>query len=196
MSDENKLLSENNSGKRKLISLTELLVIVSIIALLLAVFLPVLTHEHITINDPKPKLPAMESNRIYHPKGFSIIAPESWINKIQTEPNNIERILIHPKFLPELEISTYLDTVLFHDINDVNNYLINSNFKKCKFLLYDAMVFEGDRGRYYRWEAIFSQNERWYMVRLWLPRIGKKYENIPDYWWPFINSFRIEPNEK
>ncbi len=140
--------------------------------------------------DPEPKLPPLEENRVYHPKGFSLIAPDGWIASIKTiENENCDQVIIEPKidarWTPRLVIS----------LNDGRNTLLDPNgYYKGKYLEYDAMICGMSWGHYYDWHALFSHKNSQYSVLLMLPHGHgpPKYEKVPDYWWPFLESFRID----
>ncbi|NIP24567.1 MAG: hypothetical protein GWN67_03800 [Phycisphaerae bacterium] len=173
------------------LTLTKLLIIIAIFAFLLGIFGPM---GPATLIDPKPKLLPNEQNRINHPNGFSIIAPKGWTSVVKTEPNNIySSIVIFPenkaRFIPSLVAIKYKNSEQAHHLT---NY---SEYHKSKFLNFEAMIFEGRAVYYHRWHVIFSENEAWYGIELMLPhgKDGTRYEKVPDYWWPFLNSFRIDP---
>jgi hypothetical protein len=170
----------------------KILIIVAVIAFLLGIFLPLLTPAILV--DPKPKLPPLEQNRIHHPNGFSIVAPKGWMPTIKTEKNNAyDSIAIFPKnkarFTPSITAIKYKDSEKAHHLTEYRDY------RKSKFLNFEAIISEGRSARYHLWHAIFSEDDAWYGIMLMLPhgKNGTRYEKVPDYWWPFINSFRIEP---
>ena len=172
------------------LTLNKVLIIVAIVAFLLGIFGPM---GPTTLIDPKPKLPPSEQNRINHPNGFSIIAPKGWKSVIKTEPNNIYSSIViffknKARFEPSLVAIKYKNPEKAHYGTKYNEYL------KSKFLNYEAMVFEGRSACYHVWHAIFSEDEAWYGIQLMLPhgKDGTRYEKVPDYWWPFLNSFRID----
>ena len=169
----------------------KILIVVSVIAFLLGLFMPV---GMVGLADPKPKLPPNEKNRIQHPNGFSIIAPEGWMTIIKTEPNNLyDCIAIFPK--NKARFKPFIGTTKYKDAEEAHHLPKYSEYLKSKFLNYEAIIFEGRSARYHVWHAIFSEDETWYDIMLSLPhgKHGTRYEKVPDYWWPFLNSFRIEP---
>lgn len=172
-------------------TLTKILIIVAIVAFLLGIFLPM---GPATLIDPKPKLPPNEQNRINHPNGFSIIAPKGWKSVVETEPNNIySSIVIFPenkaRFVPSMVAIKYKNSEQAHYQTKYSEY------RKSKFLNFEAKIFEGRSACYHGWHAIFSEDKAWYGIKLMLPhgKDGTRYEKVPDYWWPFLNSFRVEP---
>lgn len=172
------------------LTLPKILIIVAVIAFLLGILTPL---GPVRLFDPKPKLPPHEQNRIHHHNGFSIIAPEGWMSVIKTETNNTyDSIIIFPKnkarFAPSIGAIKYKNSEEAHHLPKYSEY------RRSKFLNFEAIIFEGRSARYHRWHAIFSEDEAWYGIELMLPhgKHGTRYEKVPDYWWPFINSFRID----
>jgi hypothetical protein len=173
------------------LTLPKILIIVAVVALLLAIFIPV--GPGILI-DPKPELPPHEQNRIHHHNGFSIIAPEGWRSVIKTETTSpYDSIIIFPKhkarFAPSISAIKYKNSEQAHHLPEYREY------RKSKFLNFEAIIFEGRSARYHMWHAVLSEDGAWYGIELTLPhgKHGRRYEKVPDYWWPFLNSFRIEP---
>lgn len=167
------------------------LIIIGSVAFVLGVLMPwVASHNNIGLADPKPKLPLLEKNRIYHPKGFSVIAPEGWLSIIESSENEgRDQIVITPsinaRWLPKLVIG----------FNETRTTLFDPNeYKPGKHLEYDAMIYEGLWGDYYMWHAFFSHKNSRYSVLLILPHGHgpPRYEKVPDYWWMFLNSLRIK----
>jgi len=169
------------------------LIIVGIAAFISGLLMPSISSRNIGLIglvDPEPKLPPSEENRIYHPKGFSVISPDGWIAIIETnEDESRDQILIRPninaRWLPTLVIS----------LNNERTTLLDPNeYYPDKYLEYDAMICEMLWGDYYDWHAFFSYKNSQYSVLLMLPHGHgpPRYEKVPDHWWPFIKSFRID----
>jgi hypothetical protein len=53
--------------------------------------------------------------------------------------------------------------------------------------------YENQAGKYYQWIGLAKLNNDWYCIRLLQPNDDMySADNVPDYWWPFINSLKIE----
>lgn len=167
-----------------------LFITISLIALGLGIYLPFTIP--IRLVDPKPKLPPEEENRVYHPRGFSIIAPEGWKSFVDSnDSNDLSLIVIQPdtnaRWAPKLFAQLYTE-------KDNPCYVDSSLYSQEKFLEYDAEVYEGRCGAYHQWQAVFLYEGDRYSVGIMLPH-GEdetRYNKVPDYWWPFINSFHVE----
>jgi len=149
----------------------------------------------IGLADPKPKLPPLEDNRVHHPKGFSIIAPQGWQFSIETTKNDrLDRIFIQPdidaRWSPKLIVRLLAKGKNPYYPQDPNDY------QQGKYLEFNARIYEGLLADYHGWHAVFSHEGKRYDVLLMLPHGHgpPRYDKVPDYWWPFLNSFRIEPN--
>lgn len=167
------------------------LIVIGVVGLLTGILLPGLARR--TLFDPKPKLPPLEKNRIHHPKGFSIIAPEGWMSVVHTEPNVFyDSIFIAPKNRARFE--PHIVAIQYENSDEASKSAEQEEYRKSEFLGLPAMVFKGRSARYHMWHAIFSKDDRWFAIMLMLPngKDGIRYEAVPDYWWPFINSFRTD----
>ncbi len=169
------------------------LIIVGIAAFISGLLMPSISSRNIGLIglvDPEPKLPPLEKNRFYHPKGFSIIAPDGWISSIKTiENESCDQIIIEPN------VDARWSSRLVISLNDERTTLLDPNeYYPDKYLEYDAMIYEGILGNYYDWHAFFSYKNSQYSVLLMLPHGHgpPKYEKVPDHWWPFLESFRID----
>jgi len=170
------------------------LIITGTIALALGFLIPWVASHHIGLVDPKPKLPPVEKNRIYHPNGFSIIAPQGWKSFVETTDNNdIDRITIQPdidaRWLPHLVARLYSE-------DDKPYYLDPNHYQPDKYLEFEAEIYEGLCHDYHGWHAVFSYEGKRYGVWLMLPHGHGplRYSKVPDYWWAFLNSFQIKRN--
>ena len=172
------------------LTLPKILILVAVIAFLLGIFAPM---GPAILFDPKPKLPLHEKNRIHHHKGFSIIAPEGWMSIIKTETGDTcDSITIFPK--KRARFISSITAIKYKNSEEAHHLTKYSEYRKSKFLAFEAIIFEGRSARYHAWDAIFSEDNAWYGIRLMLPhgKHGTRYQKVPDYWWPFINSFRID----
>lgn len=171
---------------------TELLILVIIFTLLTPLFVYILNRIPISLADPKPKLPPQEQHRIYHPEGFSIIAPKGWSAIVETtQKEGFNRITIQPdidaRWSPKLSVRSHS--------KDENPYapLDPNNYKPEKYLEHDAMVYEGLCADYHGWLAVFTHQGKYYRVLLMLPHGHgpPRYDKVPEYWWPFLDSLRF-----
>ena len=145
--------------------------------------------------DPKPKLPPLEDNRVYHPAGFSIIAPKGWRAIVETtQKEGRDRIWIQPKidarWVPKLIVD------LYHKDNEPYYAQDPNDYHPAKYLEYDAVIYEGLWFDYHGWHAVFSHQDKCYGVLLNLPHGHgpMRYNKVPDYWWAFLNTFQIDSN--
>jgi hypothetical protein len=146
--------------------------------------------------DPKPKLPPLEKDRVRHPKGFSIIAPKGWESMIiEAEgEEHVDCIRIQAnadaRWSAKLIVSLYSEGKKPYHAQDPNDYL------RAKYLTFDAKIYEGLWADYHAWHAMLSYEGNLYEVLLMLPHGHgpPRYDEIPDYWRPFLNSFRIGPD--
>jgi len=179
-------------GKIKLSKL-ELLIVLLVAAVLISFLVTALLNMPIELSDPKPKLPPSESNRIHHPKGFSIIAPEGWTTRVETKEQG-KRDSIFIQLNVDARFCTRLSVTLFPERPNFNKFPFREGYKEGRFKQYEAFIFDGDTGNYYQWNSYFHNQDKWFFVTLWLPNgdDGVRYHKIPDYWWPFIESFQID----
>ena len=176
-----------------ILSKKELLIAIAIAIVVSVLFWNFLSKVPIGLADPKPKLPPMEKNRIYHPKCFSIVAPQGWKSFIETGgKRNFNRIWSQPdidaRWSPKLIASIY-------NIDENPYYAMDPNdYQSGRYLEFDAQFYEGLWHDYHGWHAVFSHQGKNYSVLLMLPHGHgpPRYDKVPDYWWPFLNSFRIE----
>ncbi|HUT28150.1 MAG TPA: hypothetical protein VMX13_00030 [Sedimentisphaerales bacterium] len=174
----------------------ELLVVVIVLAASWPLMIYLLKHVPIGLADPKPVLPQREVDRVHHPQGFSIIAPKGWQSFVRTTDSNdlVDVILIQPDI--DARWSPKLIVQLYSKDEDFRYARRPYNYQPGKYLKFDARIYEGLGGDYHCWEALFSHQGKRYSVLLMLPHGHgpPRYDKVPDYWWPFLNSFKIEPN--
>lgn len=175
----------------------ELLIVAVISISLTSLMVYILINLPIGLVDPKPKLPPQEVDRIRHPKGFSIIAPKGWQSFVVTsDNNNIDRITIQPdidaRWYPHLVARLFSEDDNPYYTSDPNRYQSDS------YLEFDARVYEGLCADYHGWHAVFSYEGKRYGVLLMLPHGhgSPRYNKVPDYWWSFLNTFRIDPKPR
>lgn len=177
-------------GSSKQRALIAVLVLVGILACALGFLMPwVASRQKMTLQDIEPKLPPLEKGRIHHPKGFSVIAPQGWFSKIETDAREGDnRIIITPsidaRWLPKFVVGLN-DGVRVADINE---------YRPNKYLVYDAMIYENSKSDYYFWHAIFSFRDHQFNVLLMLPNSYDfiKYDKVPNQWLEFLNTFQID----
>ncbi|MHC4215231.1 MAG: hypothetical protein ACYSWP_17860, partial [Planctomycetota bacterium] len=129
------------------LTLPKILIIVAVIAFLLGIFLPV---GMVRLIDPNPKLPPHEQNRIHHPNGFSIIAPEGWRSVIETD-NAYDSIIIFPKNKARFKPS--IGAIKYENSEEAPHLPEYREYRKSKFLNFEAIIFEGRSTRDHMWHA-------------------------------------------
>jgi len=154
---------------------------------------------------PRPKPPPKESNRVVHPSGFSIITPEDWDHQIGTAGKPIkaefpaakhrnDNILIFPK--SKVKLCQHLIVQKVDSASEMKQE--EQVVAKPDWLrLPSSRVQEKQCGKYFVWSASMSgetDNGPHYTLDLWLPNAPPGgHDCVPEYWRPFINTFRVEP---
>lgn len=145
--------------------------------------------DHITSPAPLLDRAPLESHRVIHPSGFSIIPPERMrgtINLVSDDQINILPDGGRSRYTPVMGVIRWADAPYPAD-------LARSGFRPGQFQDQDAMVYRGPSGKYDAWRATFLRGSHWYEVCLLLPGGDRDPQTMPpDAWWPFLNTFRVE----
>lgn len=188
---------------KKKVNKTRLITIVIIVFICSAVVLFLLPLKDYLYPWPSP--PPKEQNRVFHPAGFSIVKPDKWLSKI--------RVKGEPEFQSKnLKIVTKVDSIFiypdtkarFPDTLTVKKYSQKPVFEKYYkpyklpgFSFKDGVQYENQQGKYFQWTGLVKLKEDWYCIQLMQPNDDMMIAaDVPDYWWPFINSFKAEQKEE
>jgi hypothetical protein len=129
-----------------------------------------------------------EKLRVYHPTGYSIIAPPGWIS-IPRKPA-LERYLADSLTLePERSIGKVprLFVGSFSGTPDVTELLRTKQLFEGSFMGEPAYVREGLNRGMWMWRAIFERSGRWYELVLWLPHPAEVERTE---YFAFLQSFK------
>jgi hypothetical protein len=170
--------------------------VVLLVAGLAALLLYPLLKPNGDVSDPKPALPPREEDRLYHPAGFSLVMPRGWAGEVlvRGEPQPGARpwhrnvLAIVPGTGARFE-SMLGATELAEPPDPLSGSTTTMQFGGA-----EASLFERELGRYYNASLAFRRDGRWFAVWLMLPndKYGVRHQTVPDYWWPFLESFRLE----
>jgi hypothetical protein len=142
------------------------------------------------------RMPApREEDRVWHPDGYSMIAPPDWKMSIETEEKTLVRtnrgwLKVEPRnpgyYPPALTI-----TVL-RDPPETEKLKSTQHFTAGTFHGLPALIASAPHGKYWAYQCIFQDRDRWFQITLSMP----DYEDVPNSsWWPYVDSFRYEPEK-
>jgi hypothetical protein len=140
--------------------------------------------------DPKPELPADESNRVKHSKGFSIIKPKGWESEeFVDDKEKGNALVIRPSKVDEYSPS--LEVAMCEDQTELETLMTQRRYSFSKGGRY-AVIFDPVNGPFLELVVGIPSEGQWYKITLSLPNGLRKYRyhKVPQYWWAFLNSFR------
>jgi len=152
-----------------------------------------------------PDITPNEENRVFHPAGFSIIAPAGWQNRVTEADGAIDGVYERPthandsiRIIPNTKARLTEMLIIRKIGGNWRNQDIRTATpaKQDRFQLPAAATFEEQRGNYWVWFALLpdqQSQEHYYELSLWLPNddIGGQ-DSVPEVWWSYLNSFRME----
>jgi hypothetical protein len=148
--------------------------------------------------------PALEENRIVHPNGFSIIAPDTWRTHIKVigvpDTHGDEPTLDSISAAPWAKVKRTPLLKVYRWVNKKPGLLENYKLVECSWFAYpEAKCYQFQADYYFNWEAIIPGRNESETFELRMVEINDAIKNsneVPDRWKPFLNSFRIHEKIK
>ena len=140
------------------------------------------------------RLPApVESNRVYHPEdGYSIIAPPEYTMTFETAEHTLTDDRGWLKVAP-LQPGYFPPSIMVKvrsKAPDVDDLVTKRHFVKGTFHDLPAWMGLTRKPHYYDYNIIFEDRDKWFDIGVETP----DYFDVPNsYWWPYIESFKYEP---
>jgi hypothetical protein len=142
------------------------------------------------------RMPApRDADRVWHPDGYSVIAPPDWKMSIETEEKTLVRtnrgwLKVEPRnpgyYPPTMTITALRDPPETARLKETQH------FTEGTFQGKPALIASAPHGKYWAYQTIFQDRDRWFQITLSMP----DYADVPNSsWWPYLDSFRYQPEK-
>ena len=85
-----------------------------------------------------------------------------------------------------------LTITVLRDPPDAESLKSKKSFADGSFHGLPALIAFGKQGKYWAYQAIFKDRDRWFEITLSMP----DYDDVPkSSWWPYIDSFIYDPQK-